>query len=116
MKNSLNALLLPGFFEERQDKAVKLRGVGEDECVSAAVDHSQFGARDLLVECPGKTHRGQEIVITGYRDVVFDGVIGTGSMRRRAQLKTRFPHLAFAEIRGIREEDLPPVLPPNVPI
>jgi hypothetical protein len=23
---------------------------------------------------------------------------------------------AFAEIRGIREEDLPPVLPPNVPM
>ncbi|MFM2188006.1 MAG: hypothetical protein RIR43_2578, partial [Pseudomonadota bacterium] len=23
---------------------------------------------------------------------------------------------AFAEIRGLREEELPPILPPNVPI
>lgn len=64
-------------------------------CVLGAVT-SREDPRDVVVLSPASVAKGY----TGLADLPAGAVVGTSSVRRAAQIRRRFPHLTFKDVRG----------------
>ena len=91
-----------GVFVKELENALQARRV--DIAVHSLKDMPTKQPADLVIAAMPEREDPRDVAVVrgnaSLKDLPAGSVIGSGSLRRRAQLKTKYPQLEFAEIRG----------------